>query len=51
MLLMEDYGMAPLRMKAFEKSESGFEEIETTTRKKVKPPYDTFYRTVKDMMK
>jgi len=50
-VLMEQYGIAPLRMQAVGKSEYGFDGIETTTRIKVQPPYDTFYRTVKDMMK
>jgi chemotaxis protein MotB len=50
-VLAEEFGIAPERMLAVGKSEFGFEGIETTTRIKVQPPYDSFYRTVKDMMK
>lgn len=50
-VLTENFGIAPLRLEATGKSEYGFDGIETSTRIKVQPPYDKFYRTVKDMMK
>ncbi|QBA64090.1 OmpA family protein [Muriicola soli] len=50
-VLTETYGLAPSRLQAIGKSEYGFDGIETSTRIRIQPPYDTFYRTVKDMMK
>lgn len=50
-VLMDTYGIAPERMQAIGKSEYGFDGIETTTKIKVQPPYEGFYKTVKEMMK
>ncbi len=49
--LTEKYEISPKRMQAIGKSEYGFDGIETTTRIKVQPPYEGFYRSIKEMMK
>jgi chemotaxis protein MotB len=50
-ILTDDFGITPGRMQAVGKSEYGFDGIETNTKIRIQPPYDTFYRTIKDMMK
>ncbi len=50
-VLSGTYGIAPLRMQAIGKSEYGFDGIETTTKIRVQPPYEGFYKTIKEMMK
>jgi len=49
--LTDIYAIAPERMQAIGKSEYGFDGIETTTKIRVQPPYESFYKTVKEMMK
>ncbi|NNJ87927.1 MAG: hypothetical protein HKP53_00870 [Eudoraea sp.] len=50
-VLSDTYAIAPGRMQAIGKSEYGFDGIETTTRIRIQPPYEGFYKTVKEMMK
>jgi len=50
-VLSDNYGIAPARMQAIGKSEYGFDGIETTTKIRVQPPYEGFYKTIKEMMK
>ncbi len=50
-ILTDTYGIAPERVQAIGKSEYGFDGIETTTKIRVQPPYESFYKTVKEMMK
>ncbi|WP_297764776.1 OmpA family protein [uncultured Muriicola sp.] len=50
-VLTNTYAISPERMQAIGKSEFGFDGIETTTKIRVQPPYDSFYKTIKEMMK
>jgi len=50
-VLADTYAISPGRMQAIGKSEYGFDGIETTTRIRVQPPYEGFYKMVKEMMK
>lgn len=50
-VLTDTYAISPDRMQAIGKSEFGFDGIETTTKIRVQPPYESFYKTIKDMMK
>ncbi len=47
----DSYAIAPERMQAIGKSEFGFDGIETTTKIRVQPPYEGFYKMIKEMMK
>jgi len=50
-VLSSNFGIAPTRMQAIGKSEYGFDGIETTTKIRVQPPYEDFYKTIKEMIK
>ncbi len=50
-VLTETFAIAPERMQAIGKSEYGFDGIETNTKIRIQPPYEGFYKTLKEMMK
>ena len=50
-IFADTFGIAPTRLQSVGRSEYGFDGIETTTRIRVQPPYESFYSTVREMMK